>query len=105
VRLAISLWAPLSLLLMLPLRLMAPWIDRVDVEQRIGPPVIRDVNRPRVPEDCELPLGINWYGSRKRCLAELCANQNVFNEYLFDAGGRRGKNPCYGQSPTQFEGN
>ncbi len=61
-----------------------------------------DVNRPQTPFDCELPIGENWYGSRARCLAYLCAGENVYNEYVFDADGRRRKNPCYGQSPTEF---
>lgn len=63
-----------------------------------------DVNRPRTPFDCELPIGENWYGSRAQCLAYLCAGQNVYNEYLFDADNRRRRNPCYGQNPTQFPG-
>lgn len=61
-----------------------------------------DVNRPQTPFDCELPIGTNWYGSRARCLAYLCGGENVYNEYVFDADGRRRKNPCYGQSPTEF---
>ncbi len=61
-----------------------------------------DVNRPRTPFDCELPIGENWYGSRARCLAYMCSGENVYNEYVFDADGRRRKNPCYGQSPTEF---
>ena len=61
-----------------------------------------DVNRPRSPFDCELPIGQNWYGSRERCLAYLCGGENVYNEYIFDADGRRRKNPCYGQSPTEL---
>ncbi len=61
-----------------------------------------DVNRPKSPFDCELPIGENWYGSRARCLAYLCGGENVYNEYVFDADGRRRKNPCYGQNPTEF---
>lgn len=63
-----------------------------------------DVNRPRSPFDCELPIGEQWYGSRERCLGYLCAGQNVYNEYIFDAVNRRRKNPCYGQNPTEFPG-
>jgi hypothetical protein len=66
------------------------------------PPVEVDVNRPRTPFDCELPIGKKWYGSGERCLAELCGGGNVYNEYVFDGEGRRRKNPCYGQSPTDF---
>ncbi|MCX8072798.1 MAG: hypothetical protein N3C12_10155 [Candidatus Binatia bacterium] len=61
-----------------------------------------DVNRPRSPLDCSLPIGRQWYGSRERCLAYLCAGQNVYNEYVFDAHNRRRKNPCFGQSPTEL---
>jgi hypothetical protein len=61
-----------------------------------------DVNRPRSPFDCELPIGVKWYGSQERCLAYLCEGYNVYNEYIFDAHNRRRKNPCYGQSPTNF---
>lgn len=61
-----------------------------------------DVNRPRSPFDCDLPIGKEWYGSRGRCLAELCGKENVYNEYIFDADNRRRKNPCYGQDPTTF---
>jgi len=63
-----------------------------------------DINRPRSPFDCELPIGEQWYGSRERCLGYLCAGQNVYNEYIFDAANRRRKNPCYGQNPTEFPG-
>ena len=60
-----------------------------------------DVNRPRSLFDCDLPIGIKWYGSTERCLQELCAGQNVFNESIFDGAGRRRKNPCFGQSPSE----
>jgi len=43
-----------------------------------------------------------WYGSTKRCLQDLCAGGNVYNEYIFDAENRRRKNPCYGLSPTDY---
>jgi hypothetical protein len=67
-----------------------------------GAPQAIDINRPRSPFDCELPIGQQWYGSRERCLAYLCGGENVYNEYIFDADGRRRKNPCYGQSPTEL---
>ena len=35
-------------------------------------------------------------------LQELCLGQNVYNEYIFEDGGRRRMNPCYGVSPTRF---
>ncbi len=68
---------------------------------RYGPPAVVDVNRPRSPIECDQPIGINWYGSTRRCLAEMCAGHNVYNEYIFE-GERRRKNPCYGQSPTNY---
>jgi hypothetical protein len=71
-------------------------------EPRRGPPAVIDVNRPRSPFDCSLPIGISWYGSRERCLQYLCGGRNVYNEYIFDEDNRRRKNPCYGQSPTDF---
>lgn len=61
-----------------------------------------EVNRPRSPFDCALPYAIAWYGSEERCLEYLCAGQNVYNEYVFDAQNRRRKNPCYLRSPTEF---
>ncbi|MFI5399325.1 MAG: hypothetical protein ACHQ9S_27670 [Candidatus Binatia bacterium] len=61
-----------------------------------------DVNRPQTSFDCELPIGQAWYGTRERCLAYLCAGENVYNEYIFDSDGRRRKNPCYGQSATEL---
>jgi hypothetical protein len=67
-----------------------------------GAPQAIDVNRPQSQFDCELPIGQEWYGSRERCLAYMCGGKNVYNEYVFDADGRRRKNPCYGQSPTEF---
>ena len=81
--------------------------DGPPIAQRAKPgtvqaPAVIDVNRPRTPFDCDLPIGVEWYGSRERCLAELCAGQNVYNEYLFDGSERRRKNPCYGQSATEF---
>jgi hypothetical protein len=67
-----------------------------------GPSVVVDVNRPRTPFDCDLPIGIEWYGSRSTCLQYLCGGKNVYNEYIFDQDNRRRKNPCFGQSPTDF---
>lgn len=64
-----------------------------------------DVNRPRTPFDCDLPIASEWYGSRARCLADLCGRQNVYNEYVFDADNRRRRNPCYGQDPTTYPDN
>ena len=61
-----------------------------------------DVNRPRTAFDCNTPPGENFYGSSERCLQELCAGQNVYNEYIFDKNSRRRSNPCYGISPTRF---
>jgi hypothetical protein len=77
-------------------------VSAASAEERTGPPVVVDVNRPRSPFDCSLPIGIQWYGSRQVCLQYLCGGRNVYNEYLFDADNRRRKNPCYGQSPTDF---
>ncbi len=67
-----------------------------------GAPQAVDVNRPQSVFDCELPMGEKWYGSRQRCLAYMCAGENVYNEYIFDADGRRRRNPCYGQSATEL---
>jgi hypothetical protein len=67
-----------------------------------APGVQVDVNRPHTPFDCELPIGKQWYGSREVCLEYLCGGRNVYNEYIFDQDNRRRKNPCYGQSPTDF---
>ena len=78
----------------------APRRDLVGGGRRAGGQI--DVNRPRTPFDCDLPIGESWYGSQERCLAELCAGENVYNEYILDDSNRHRKNPCYGQSPTQF---
>jgi hypothetical protein len=86
-----------------PTRTAQPLLEVAQVHLRSGPPAVIDVNRPRTPDDCDLPIGRNWYGSAERCLAELCAGQNVYNEYVFDAGNRRRRNPCYRQNPTEFE--
>ncbi|MBI1818357.1 MAG: hypothetical protein HYR72_25530 [Deltaproteobacteria bacterium] len=102
-RVLVGLWVPLTLLLTWPVRLVAPLFQHVDAITRSAPPAVVDVNRPRTPDDCDRQIGLDWYGSRQRCLAELCAGQNVFNESLFDADNRRRKNPCYGQSPTEYE--
>lgn len=78
---------------------------RRDVHRHVRAPAGQvDVNRPRTPFDCDLPIGEAWYGSQERCLAELCAGENVYNQYIFDASERRRKNPCYGQNPTEFPG-
>ena len=61
-----------------------------------------EIDRPRSPFECALPLAVRWYGSEERCLEYLCAGQNVYNEYVFDEHNRRRKNPCYGRSPTEF---
>ena len=60
------------------------------------------INRPRDASQCDLPGGAQYYGSTDRCLEELCAGQNVINEYVFDDHSRRRRNPCYGHSPTEF---
>ena len=65
-------------------------------------PVQVEVNRPRTAFECDTPRGESWYGSTDRCLEELCAGQNVYNEYIFE-GSRRRENPCYGRSPTEFQ--
>jgi hypothetical protein len=64
-----------------------------------------DVNRPRSEFECDLPNGIRWYGSKQRCLQELCADKNVTNEWTFDSNGkRRRRNPCYRIDPFNFGG-
>jgi len=83
------------------LTLLALLLTVPAVQARDRPQVTVDVNRPRTPFDCDLPIGIKWYGSTGRCLQELCAGQNIFNETVFDGAGRRRKNPCYGQSPSE----
>ncbi|HVN87037.1 MAG TPA: hypothetical protein VMW17_19575 [Candidatus Binatia bacterium] len=95
-----TLFVPVMLLVTAGIKAVDSVVQLADAPQH--PPAVVDVNRPRVPEDCDLPIGINWYGTRERCLAELCAGRNVYNEYIFDAANRRRKNPCYGQSPTDF---
>lgn len=105
-----AFWIPLALLLGSGAR-VAPPIACALEPAAVSPvgeihhrhsPVQVDVNRPRTPFDCDLPIGKDWYGSRDRCLAYLCEGRNVYNEYIFDAHNRRRRNPCYGQSPTDF---
>jgi hypothetical protein len=69
---------------------------------QVRAPVQVEINRPKTAFDCDTPRGESWYGSTERCLDELCAGQNVYNEYIFE-GPRRRKNPCYGRSPTEFQ--
>lgn len=104
-RLVISLWVPLAFLLAAPVRVVGPLVQLTQAQPQPAapPPAVIDVNRPRRPEDCDLPIGISWYGSTSRCLQELCGGLNVYNEYIFDSSNRRRKNPCYGQSPTDFD--
>lgn len=97
----VAMWVTLSMLIAGAAQAAEP--DNRLVESRSGPPAQIDVNRPRTPFDCELPIGENWYGSRAKCLAYLCAGRNVYNEYVFEENRRR-KNPCYGQNPTEFPG-
>jgi hypothetical protein len=73
-----------------------------DVERPAGAPLQLEINRPQTPFDCDTPRGESWYGSTDRCLEELCAGENVYNEYIFQ-GSRARKNPCYGRSPTEFK--
>ncbi len=62
-----------------------------------------DLNRPRSAFECDLPIGIQWYGSKQRCLQELCVGANVTNRWTFEnQGKRRRKNPCYGVNPRTF---
>lgn len=72
------------------------------VERPRGTTVI-DLNRPLSEFECDTPIAMNWYGSRPRCLQDLCAGRNVYNEYIFDEAHRRRRNPCYGQNPTQVD--
>jgi hypothetical protein len=89
------MWVPV-------LRALSPslvvWLFSCSVQAQVQV----DVNRPRSAFDCLLPMGAQWYGSQERCLAYMCAGQNVYNEYVFDAHNRRRKNPCFGQSPTEL---
>lgn len=62
-----------------------------------------DINRPQSAFECDMPIAYNFYGSRARCLQDLCAGRNVYNEYVFDEAHRRRKNPCYGQNPTEVD--
>jgi hypothetical protein len=41
-----------------------------------------DINRPRSPLECDMPIGETWYGSTERCLDELRGGRNVTNEWL-----------------------
>lgn len=77
-----------------------PTVAGAEAEQ--GPAIQLEVNRPRSVFDCNTPRGEQWYGSTDRCLEELCAGKNVYNEFIFQ-GSRRRRNPCYGRSPTEFE--
>lgn len=113
-RVVLGLWLSLASLVSGAARLVVPvveWFEDhpicqssqpMQVAERAHRPEVIDVNRPRTPFDCELPIGEQWYGSRAACLAELCAGHNVYNEFLFDADNRRRRNPCYGQNPTEF---
>ena len=109
-RLAFAVWATLSMLIGGGARLVAPlleWCGAPPSAEGLaaqGETRVNEVNRPTSPFDCDLPSGRKLYGSRARCLGYLCAGQNVHNEYVFDAADRRRKNPCYGQSPTEFPG-
>jgi hypothetical protein len=61
-----------------------------------------DVNRPRSPFDCDTPIGRDWFGSSERCLAELCAGENVTNAHVVDARGNLRRNPCAGRDPFEL---
>ena len=101
-RLLVGVWVPVSALLSIG-GMSTPQAptERVELVQASSGVQV-DVNRPRSPFDCELPMGTEWYGSRDRCLQYLCGGKNVYNEYIFDQDNRRRKNPCFGQSPTDF---
>jgi len=71
------------------------------VEQ--APSVEVDVNRPRSIFECDTPVGERWYGSKDRCLKELCAGENVISTHVFDTQGRLRRNPCYGRSPFELQ--
>jgi len=110
-RLTVTMWVTLALTATSEAEVVSATVPRlvrpapacpvILAESHTGTAVI-DVNRPRSPFDCELPIGRNWYGSTSRCLAYLCGGRNVYNEYIFDQDNRRRRNPCYGQSPTDF---
>jgi hypothetical protein len=62
-----------------------------------------EVNRPRSIFECDTPVGEKWYGSKGRCLKDLCAGQNVISTHVFDGEGRLRRNPCYGRSPFELQ--
>ena len=61
-----------------------------------------DVNRPRSAFECDTPIGRDWFGSSERCLAELCAGENVTNAHVVDARGNLRRNPCAGRDPFEL---
>jgi hypothetical protein len=73
-----------------------------ETERPMSAPLQLELNRPQTAFDCDTPRGKSWYGSTDRCLEEMCAGENVYNEYIFQ-GSRARKNPCYGRSPTEFK--
>ena len=66
------------------------------------PSVNVDVNRPKTAFDCDLSIAERWYGSKERCLKDLCVGRDVISINVLDDGRLR-KNPCYGRTPSDLE--
>ncbi len=49
--------------------------------------------------ECDLPRGVRVFGSRERCLRELCERRDVTNAYVRDRRDRLRANPCAGLDP------
>ena len=62
-------------------------------------PLAVEVNRPRSIFDCDTKVAEEWYGSKDRCLEDLCAGVTVTRRNIQDdrGRGRMRKNPCYGR--------
>jgi hypothetical protein len=71
-------------------------------DPRLRPNGVLDVNRPRSAFECDTPIGRDWFGSEERCLAELCAGENVTNAHVIDARGNLRRNPCAGRDPFEL---
>ena len=71
-------------------------------DPRLRPNGVLDVNRPRSAFECDTPIGQDWFGSTERCLAELCAGENVTNAHVVDVRGNLRRNPCAGRDPFEL---
>ncbi len=84
----------LSVLVLLLALLSTPAVASKTRPQRAAKLDGNALAAPVSPFDCDTARASAWFGSARRCLAELCRGQNVTNAAVIGGDGRLRTNPC-----------